>query len=302
MKVFVTGATGAIGRYVVPALRDAGHQVTGLARSEEKVAQLQAQGANVARVSLFDEGALKEVFAGHDAVANLATAIAPPQKAALPSAWAENERIRGEGSTKVVDAALAAGVGRLVQESITFTYPDHGDEWIDESMPLLPIPRNLRGIVTAEANAARFSESGGIGVLLRFALFYGPGSSHTDLSVRSARRHIGGVAGRPNAYQSSIHLADAASAVVHALQAPAGIYNVCDDEPVTKREYARAVGAAVGKRPWILLPGRLTRLAGKNASILTASQRVSNAKFKQASGWSPRYASVREGWTEVVDA
>ena len=301
MKVFVTGGTGAIGRYAVPALVSAGHEVHALARTDEKAAQLQAQGAvPVPDVSLFEASQLKDAFSGIDAVANLATAIPPVTKALRAGAWAENERIRRDGSAAVVDAALAAGVGRLVQESITFTYPDSGEEWIDESVPV-DVPEAFGAVIAAESNAARFTAQGGIGVVLRFGLFYGNGSSHTDQFVAAARRHVAPVAGAPDSYQSSIHLADAGHAVVAALGIPAGTYNVCDDEPLTKEEYAAALGAALGKRPWVNAPGRLGRFAGKQSDFMSRSQRVSNGKFKAASGWAPRYPSAREGWKEVVD-
>jgi nucleoside-diphosphate-sugar epimerase len=303
MKVFVTGGTGAIGRFVVPALRDAGHEVTALARSDVKATWLARQGAHPVELSLFDVEALTGALAVHDAVANLATAIPPTKDALKASAWEANTRIRTEGSTAVVDAALAAGVPKLVQESISFMYADGGDRWLDESEPIDP-PPGIDAVAVAEANATRFTDAGRIGIVLRFGLFYGARSAHTDEFIRLARRGIGPVAGRPQAYQSSIHLADAASAVLAALDAPAGIYNVVDDEPLTKKEYARAVGAAVGKRTWIDLPGRLAGVAGNKSEVLTRSHRVSNTKFKEATGWSPRYPSAREGWLakETIDA
>ncbi len=307
MKVFVTGGTGAIGLHVLPALVEAGHDVTALARSGDKATWVEGHGARAARVSLFDVGALTAAFAGHDAVANLATAIPPTKDAVKPSAWAMNNRIRTEGSTAVADAALAAGVERLVQESISFTYPDRGDAWIDETVPIEP-PPGVDAVAAAEANASRFAESepesGRTGIVLRFGLFYGPGSAQTDELVRAARRHVGMVAGRPHAYQSSIHLADAASAVVAALHAPNGIYNVVDDEPLTKKDYAKAICIAFGTTPWVDVPGRFARLGGRKSEVLTRSQRVSNAKFKRATGWSPAYPSAREGFCalEAIDA
>jgi nucleoside-diphosphate-sugar epimerase len=303
MKVFVTGGTGAIGRFVIPALVRADHDVTALARSDEKAKWLEGEGAHPVVVSMFDVEALTSACAGHDAVANLATAIPPTKDALRASAWEANTRIRTEGSTAVVDAALAAGVPRLIQESICFTYADGGDRWLDETEPISP-PPGIDAVAVAEANANRFTDAGRIGVVLRFGFFYGAASAHTEEFIRFARRHIGPVAGRPHAYQSSIHLADAASAVVAALAAPAGTYNVVDDEPLTKKEYARAVGAAVGKRPWIDFPGRFAGVIGNRAEMLTRSQRVTNAKFKEATGWSPRYPSAREGWLakETIDA
>jgi nucleoside-diphosphate-sugar epimerase len=277
--------------------------VTALARGDDKAALVERDGARAAQVSLFDQEQLTAAFAGHDAVVNLATAIPPTKDALKTSSWEMNTRIRTEGSKAVVDAALAAGVPRVVQESICFTYADGGDRWLDESEPIHP-PPGIDAVSVAEGNANRFTEAGRVGIVLRFGFFYGPGSAHTEEAIRLARHHMGPVAGAPKAYQSSIHLADAAAAVVAALDAPAGIYNVVDDEPLTKKEYAAAVGAAVGVKPWVDLPGRLARAGGKKTDVLTRSIRASNEKFKKATGWSPRYPSAREGWEamEMADA
>lgn len=301
MKVFVTGATGAIGRHVVPELVRAGHDVTGLARTDEKAAQLERHGATATHVSLFDRAALEDAFAGTNAVCNLATAIPPLAHAARTRAWAANDRIRTDGSANVVAAALSAGVGRLVQESITFTYPDCADRSIDESVTIEPPPFGA-SVAVAEQNAARFAEAGGAAVVLRFGLFYGPGSTHADQMLKIARLHVGAVVGKPSAYMSWIHLHDAATAVVAALTLPAGTYNVVDDEPLTKRDAARAMGAAVGKNPWVRIPGRLAVLGGRKAEIMFRSQRVANTKLKQASGWAPTYPSLWDGWKAAADA
>ena len=290
MKVFVTGATGAIGGHVVPALIAAGHQVSALARTPDKAAVLTAQGATPRAVSLFDRAALTEAFEGHDAVANLATAIPSARNFMRPGAWSGNERVRREGSATVAAAVQAAGVPRLVQESITFLYPSCGADWIDEDVAPDPFPLAEANLAT-EANARAVDNS----VVLRFGLFYGPGSSHTALLLALARRHVALVPGAPEDYLSSVHLADAATAVVAALAAPAGLYNVVDDQPATRREYAAAVGAAAGKRPWLSVPGRGARLAGARAESLTRSQRVRNTRLRAVTGWAPRFPSVRDG-------
>ncbi|WP_037065373.1 NAD-dependent epimerase/dehydratase family protein [Pseudonocardia acaciae] len=295
MKVFVTGATGAIGRHVVPALIRHGHTVTALARTPEKAAALSAQGARAVAVSLFERSALAEAFAGHDAVANLATAIPPTSRFMSAKAWRKNDRVRTEGSAAVVDAALASGVAGLVQESVSMLYGDGGADWIDEDAPVDPYPL-ARSNLTAEANARRFTEAGGTAVVLRFGLFYGPGAAHSDQMFAQARRHVGLVVGPPDGYLSSIHLADAASAVVSALRAPAGTFNVVDDEPLTKREHARALERAAGSAMWLRVPGRAAALFGERLTSLSRSLRVSNARFRAATGWAPRYPSAREGW------
>jgi nucleoside-diphosphate-sugar epimerase len=301
MRVFLTGGTGAIGVHAVPALIAAGHEVTALARTEEKASQLTGAGARPVNVSLFDTAGLTAAFGGHDAVVNLATSIPPPTKFVFARAWRSNARIRSEGSTAVTDAALAAGVPRLIQESISMVYPDSGDAWIDESVPLDVFPI-VQTTPIAEGNVQRFTDAGRIGVLLRFGLFYGPNSEQSQQMLQFARLHFGIRLGKASGYFSSIHLTDAASAVVAALTAPAGVYNVVDDEPVTKREYGQAISAAVGKRAWITGPGRLSLLAGKNMSSVNRSLRVSNQRFRTATGWSPRYPSVREGWAATASA
>jgi nucleoside-diphosphate-sugar epimerase len=300
MKLFIAGATGAIGRHAVPALVAAGHEVTGVARGDAKGAWLRDRGAVGVDVSIFDRAQLTDAVAGMDAVLNMATRIPPTAQARKASAWAENDRIRTEGSAALVDAALAAGVGRYVQESITFPYPDRGDAWIDEEVPFDVIPA-IASTVDAEAGAARFTAAGGVGVVLRFGAFYGPGSEQTEMMLNLARRHVGTALGPPDAYISTLHLADAGSAVVTALTAPAGTYNVVDDEPVTMREQARIVGEAVGARPWLMVPGRLARIAGGHVGGLARSRRVSNAKLRSL-GWAPRYPSLREGVPAVVAA
>jgi nucleoside-diphosphate-sugar epimerase len=186
-----------------------------------------------------------------------------------------------------------------VQESICFLYPDGGGDWLDEDVPPDDYA-TASAALAAEGNIARFTEAGGTGVVLRFGWFYGPGAAHSDELIGYARRHLAPVMGRANGYVSSIHLADAAAAVVAALDAPAGLYNVVDDEPVTKRAHADALAAAVGVKPWLHLPGRLALALGDRTTALTRSLRVSNARFGAASGWSPRYPSVREGWPATV--
>jgi nucleoside-diphosphate-sugar epimerase len=301
MRVFVTGGTGAVGRLAVPELVAAGHDVSALARSPARAALLEGLGARPVTVSLFDRAALTSAFAGHDAVVNLATAIPSTLRALRDSGWRENDRIRTEGSAAVVDAALAARVGRLVQESVVMIYPDRGAAWIDEDVPPLDVPRN-RGNLAAEASAQRFSQAGGIGTVLRFGWFYGPGSTQTEEMLGQARLGFPLVLGAADGYTSPIHLADAASAVTTALDAPAGTFNVVDDEPLPKREYAAALAAAAGRRTWLGVPGRAARLLGPRVASLLGSLRVANGRFRTVTGWAPRYPSAREGWRATAVA
>jgi nucleoside-diphosphate-sugar epimerase len=300
MKIFVTGATGVLGRRVLPLLVAEGHDVTAIARTPEKASTVEALGVTPSNASLFDADSLRAALPGHDAVLNLATHIPSLTKASLPGAWKENDRIRREGSRHLVDAALEAGVGRHVQESITFVYPDRGSEWIDESVET-DAGVLMQSSALAEAQAQRLTDAGGVGVVLRFAAFYGPDASHTRDYVRFARRGMAPVVGAPEAYVSHIHLDDAAAAAVAALGLPAGLYNVAEDDPITKGELAEVAAAVVGRSRLSFAAAKASRLAGKKSEPLRRSQRIANRKLRAASSWSPTYVSIREGWPIVAD-
>lgn len=295
MKVFLTGATGVVGTRAVPSLVADGHEVTAVARTGEKADLVRSMGATPVTVDLFDADAVRAAVAGHDAVVHLATNIPPMAKAASAKAWDTNERLRREASNHLVDAALAAGAQRYVQESICFPYLDNGNEWIDEAAPLEHLGA-FAGAAAAEAAAQRFTEHGGIGVVLRFAQFHGPGSSHVDTFNALARKRINPFVGDPQAYTSFVHADDAGTAVAAALTVPAGIYNVADDEPLTREAAGRAVADALGVKPPKAIPAAARALLPSSGKALMKSLRVSNAKLKAASGWAPRHPSIRGSW------
>lgn len=300
--IFLTGATGVLGRRAVPALVAAGHRVSAVARGPEKEAQLRSAGASPVAVDLFDPAAVRAAVKGHDVVCHLATHIPPTARAWRASAWATNDRLRREASRHLVDAALATGAERYVQESITFAYADGGDTWLDEDAPIAPNPV-VASALDAAGHATRFSEAGGTGVVLRFGLFYGPDSHHTTDTIAGVRRRFPHFPlGRPDTWLSSLHLDDAGTAVAAALLAPAGAWNVVDDEPVTRRHYLDSLAAALGAAP-VRYPGAvLARLAGRRTDVLARSQRVSNRRFREATGWAPAVVSVDQGWPLVVAA
>ncbi len=254
MRIFVTGATGVVGRRLVPRLCELGHQVTALAHSPDKRRGLARVGASPVSVDLFHGAALESAVAGHDAVVNLATHIPwPAWRIMLRSAWAENDRLRREASSNLVDAAIVGGVRCFVQESFAPVYPGCGDRWISEDTPIAPVAYN-RSVADAEAAAARFTEAGRIGVVLRFGAFYGPDARHLVETIRMVRRGWAPMPGPPGSFVSSVSHDDAASAAAAALGAEAGVYNVVDDEPVTHREYFDSLAEALGVDPPRLPP------------------------------------------------
>jgi nucleoside-diphosphate-sugar epimerase len=300
MRIFVVGATGAVGRRLVPLLLAEGHEVTAIGRSAEKRAALAGAGATPVEVSLFDREALARAVAGHQAVINVATRIPPSvARVMLPGAWRENDRVRREGAANLAHAARSAGVERLIQESFAPIYLDGGDRWLNESSPQEPVRYN-RTVLDAERAAREFTAAGGVGIVLRFAAFYAADAFQVRDAVRLIRRGWAPLPGSPTAFFSSIHHDDAASATAAALRAQAGAYNVTDDEPLRRREYVDVLAAAIGVPPPRLLPERLTRLGGSLTALMSRSLRISNRKLRRGTGWAPAFPSVRKGWPAVV--
>jgi len=224
MRVFLTGATGVVGRRLVPLLQNAGHEVMAAAavRSTVARAELTTKGVRAIEVNLFDSAAVSRAVAGQDVVVNLATHIPDPSRMFLPWAWRENDRLRRVASAILVDASLASTVGRFVQESFAPVYPDSGSEWIDERVSLSPVGFN-RSILDAEASAEWFSQAGRAGVVLRFGGFYGHDAFQTTEMIKYTRKGWALLPGSPDAYISSLSHDDAATAVAAALTLPAGI-------------------------------------------------------------------------------
>lgn len=301
MKIFLTGGTGVVGTRALPGLLAVGHQVTAVVRGDAKAHLVRSFGGEPTSLDLFDAAAVAEAVVGHEVVIHLATNIPPLSKAARSSAWVTNDRLRTEASAHLVDAALAAGATRYVQESICFPYQDAGDRWIDEDHPVEHVGR-FAGAAAAEASARRFAEGGGDGVVLRFAQFYAPESSHTQAFNAMARRRLNPFLGSPEGYTSFIHADDAGSAVVAALGAPSGIYNVVDDEPVTHAEAGRIVAEVLGVKPPKAIPGPLRKAAPSSAKLLMRSLRVSHDRFTAATGWQPSHRSIRDGWPTTLES
>lgn len=299
MNVFVAGATGVLGRRAVAALVGAGHNVTAVARGPEKADLVRRLGATPVAVDLFDADVVHAAVSGHDAVVNLATKIPPLRKMAFVGAWAENDRIRTQASANLAAAAVAHGAKVFVQESIAFIYGEHGDDWIDEDQPLHPSPFTL-ALRAADAAAASVTEAGGRGVVLRFGLFMAPDSDQVALLVNAGRAGVFLQPGAAGARAPLIHVDDAAEAVVAALDAPAGVYHVVDDEPATRDEQRAALAAAVGRRRLLRPPALVSRLVGKRAPQLVWSQRPSNRRFKEATGWAPYHPDPRTTFRELA--
>ncbi len=298
MNVFMTGATGVIGHRAVRCLVEAGHDVTGVARTDQKAAFLRQLGATPVAVSLFDAAALREAIAGHNAVVNLATNIPPLDRALDPHAWQTNDRLRSEASVKLARAAADSGCEVFVQESITIPYAGSGGHWIDESVKVIR-PPELASNGIAEEQAQWFTETGGRGIVLRFATFYSHDSSYSQAFQAAIRAGQSPFMGDSEGYTSMVHAEDAATAVVSALGAPAGIYNVAEDEPMRRRELANTIAEIEG----VALPALPEAMDGQVPGLVEAlmrSQRISNKHFKETTGWAPLYHNISKGWRQLL--
>jgi 2-alkyl-3-oxoalkanoate reductase len=303
-QVFVTGGTGVLGRAVIPRLIAKGYRVRALAHTEEAVDRLTALGAEPVRGSLFDPDSIRQTAAGAGAILHLATRIPRPSRMGRRAAWSENDRIRTLGTRMLVDAALSIGVKVFVYPSIAFVYPDRGSDWIDaDSTP----PRKTDDItlssLRAEAEVDRFTAGGGRGIVLRLGPLYGPETPSTNTQVKLARRGFITVFGPDEAYSPSLWTDDAANALVAALDSnvPAGVYDVADDEPLTRRELGDALRDAAGQRWAMRPPMAVVRMQlPAMAPYAGLSTRISNRRFKEVSGWRPRVADARDGWRRIA--
>lgn len=293
MRILVTGATGVLGRRVVPLLVAEGHAVTAVARGRGDA--IRDAGATPVELDLFSTGAVTRAVDGHDAVVDLATRIPSATRMALPWAWNDNDRLRSDAAPRTARAAGRVGA-RYVRESIGMLYADGGEAWVDEAHPVAPV-RNTRSALDAETAAHGVTAVGGTGVVLRFARFYGPDSIHLREELATAEAGMAAVLGDLDGFLSQVHLDDAAAAVVAALEAPAGTYNVVEDDPVRKHEHVALLAELAGRD--LRLPPALVGRLGP-ARVVARSVRMSNRALRSATGWTPVHASARDGLRAVA--
>lgn len=301
MRIFVAGATGVVGRRVVPELVESGHDITAVGRTPEKRRRLEERGARAVEVDMFDAAAVRSAVGDAEVVINLTTAVPPAGiRMLLPWSWREMGRVRRHISANLVAAALSGQVRRVIQESFAPIYADGGDAWLDETAEVRPASYN-RSAFEAEGQADEFTRAGRLGVVLRFTYMYGPRDPVTEQLLDGVRRGWFPLFGSPDAYSSWIAHDDAAAAVVAALDVPAGIYNVVETEPMRRRDLAEGLAQTLGVKPPRFLPDWVTALGGGVAATLARSLRISNRKLREASDWAPRYPTMLEGLRAIID-
>jgi 2-alkyl-3-oxoalkanoate reductase len=297
VKVFIAGASGAIGRPLVRQLVERGHEVVGMTRSNADA--IEALGAQAVVADAYDADAVRTAVkaAQPDVVVNELTDLGRPLNPRKYDEWlAGTNRLRREGTKNLVDAAVAAGVPKFVSQSVAFAYTFTPGVKTEDS----PCHGGAAGEMGAAMEALeRQTLAAPGGIVLRYGFFYGPGTSYDrdGQQIQMIRKRRLPIIGSGDGCFPFIHVEDAASATVAAIErGQPGIYNVVDEDPARAREYIPYLADLVGaKKPW-RVPGWLARIvAGRMVGFATSLQPVSNAKAKQQLGWQPRYPSWRDG-------
>jgi nucleoside-diphosphate-sugar epimerase len=305
MRVFVAGATGVIGRPLLAQLAAAGHEPIAMTRSTEKAEALHARGIETYVCDAYNAPGLTRAVADArpDQIVHLLTDLPDAiNMRRFEQETASTGRLRRVGTANLIAAAVAAGVERIVAESIAFVYAPVGDSVKDEDAPLASaaLPSAAEPVADLERQVLAVG-----GIVLRYGWLYGPGTALAlDGSwAASLRRRLLPIVGAGSGVFSFIHVDDAASATLAALEhrGPA-IYNAVDDEPAPLHEWVPAFAHAVGApKPW-RAPTWVGRLAAGRIAVEMMSELrgASNTRIKRELGWQPKYASWREGFQTAL--
>jgi nucleoside-diphosphate-sugar epimerase len=305
MRIFIAGGTGAIGRFLIPLLVNAGHKVVALTRAEDRAAQLAQAGAAPVIGDVFDEVQLTRLVAESEAEVVIHQLTAFGTKTGDP--YAETIRVRIEGTRKLIAAARAARARRFIAQSISFMCSPFGSGLTDEETPLYLDSRpGVRALAEAIASLERqtLEARAMSGTVLRYGWFYGPGTSYDRAGTipTGLRNGTTRIVGQGAGTYSFINLRDAAAATLEVLDHEAnGIYNIVDDTPVRLSEWlpvaAKLLGAPV--------PGHegeesaRKRIGDLRVYYMNEQRGASNAKARHEFNWQPAYASWRDGFAEL---
>jgi nucleoside-diphosphate-sugar epimerase len=303
MRVFVVGASGAIGTRLVRQLIEAGHEVTGTAKSPGGVERVRTLGATAIDLDLLDGPAVRAAVrtAEPEAIVHEATALTNVRFGRnFDRIFGDTNRLRTEGTDALLRAARETGVRRFVAQSFaSYRYARAGGWVKTEDDPLDPTPpKNTRKSSAAMRYLDETVTNAG-GIVLRYGGFYGAAN---DGLIEPFRKRMFPIVGDGGGMFSFIHLDDAAAATVLALgHDDSAIYNIVDDEPAPVREWAPVLAKALGAQPPRHFPVWLARLIAGEAAALMATQArgVSNAKAKRELRWTPRYPTWRQGFAAV---
>jgi nucleoside-diphosphate-sugar epimerase len=314
MKIFLAGASGALGKRLVPLLVAKGHRVTGTTRTEAKADAIRAQGATPVVVDGLDRDALIQavVDAQPEVIVHQMTALAGGfDLRQMEKTFGETNRLRSAGTDTLLEAARMTGARRFVAQSYAgWPAERKGGAVKTEEDPFdADPPPKLRPVLEAirHTETAVTSADGIDGIVLRYGGFYGPGTSlvRGGEQVEEVAKRRFPVIGSGGGIWSFIHIDDAAAATVAAIEGGApGVYNITDDDPAPVAEWLPGLAAALGAKPPRHLPAFIGRLAvgPHGVAMMTDIRGASNAKAKRELGWEPRHPSWRQGFPEALAA
>ncbi len=314
MRIFLAGATGAVGSRLVPQLLAAGHQVTGTTRTPAKAGALRAAGVEPVVADGLDREAIVAavVAARPDAIVHQLTGLSGMGRLRdFDGAFALTNRLRTEGTDHLLAGARQAGARRFVAQSYAGWPYARGDGPVkteDDPLDPEPVPSMRETLAAIRRLEAAVTGAEGIeGVVLRYGGFYGPGTGMAPggEQLEMVRKRRFPIVGDGGGVWSFVHIDDAAAATLAALErGTPGIYNVVDDEPAPVRAWLPALAEAAGARPPRRLPRWVGRIAAGEAltTLMTESRGASNAKARRELGWRPAYPSWREGFRTALAA
>ena len=309
MRVFVTGATGALGRHLVPGLVAAGHEVTATTKTPGKVAQLREAGAEPVVVDGLDREAViaAVIAAAPEVIVHEMTALADIRSFRNPDKlFAVTNKLRTRGTDNLLAAAARAGTRRVIAQSYAGAGPDRrsGPLKTEEDPPdWRPIRSAVQGPAAIRHVEETVPAAAPEGIVLRYGTFYGPGAS--ELLLDAMRKRQLPVIGGGTGVWSFIEVTDAAAATIAAVDRGApGLYNVVDGDPAPAAECLPYLAEVLGAKPPLRIPAWLGRLLAGEFVVaqMTTSRGYSNEKARKELGWEPRYASWREGFRDCVSA
>jgi nucleoside-diphosphate-sugar epimerase len=306
MRVFLAGATGAVGRPLVKQLSGAGHEVVAITRSRERAESLREAGVEALVCDALDADAVRQAVCAcrPEAILNQLTALSGRFTPRRYRAWvAPTNRLRREGTRNLVDAALAAGTRLFVSQSLAFAYRRDGTGLKTEEDALFDADMGFGPAVAAirELEQMTLQTPGLTGVVLRYGWLYGPGTAFASDGdfARMTRRRAYPIVGPGTGVFSFIHVEDAAAAAARALErGRSGTFNIVDDDPAPMSEWLPAYAEALGAPRPLRVPLWLARLGAARFVAETGVhvRGASNARAKQELGWEPRWRSWREGF------
>ena len=303
MRVFVAGATGVLGRALLPALVAQGYETIGLARTPEKLLTVSQMGAKPVRGDVLDSERIARIVeqTQPEVIINLATRIPLKLRVNLDH-WKENDQVRVVGTRNLLEAARAADLRLFVQESVDQVSETQGDGWISEDAP-----RSKHAFLHATEQMEDMTRDANLpATLLRFSVLSAPDLWHTQQSVTAIKRGLLPIIGDGGAFVSMVHVADAVGAILLALEKPdiaAGqTFNVVDNEPGRMRDILPFAAQLLhAPAPRTVPPMMAKMIVGAlTIDVLTQSHRMSNAKIKRLLGFGPRFPTYRETWTQIA--